>query len=176
MSVGANVRDHERMPEPTWTSWRESLAFLRDCATVPAALSNATTLVTAQRRWRNHVVARTSMHDLLFTRPDEEYPFTASVRVRADSSTWAVETISDEQQERQECTIGNIDRVLDVALGRLVAPLHVCRFCGETAATDHFELFEQMHWVCFHFEFEHPDFDRDEACTAPACPSAARGR
>lgn len=27
-----------------------------------------------------------------------------------------------------------------------------------------------MHWTCFHFEFEHGDYDPDEACDDPSCP------
>ena len=30
-----------------------------------------------------------------------------------------------------------------------------------------------MHYVCFHYEFEHDPFDPDEECTAGGCPSAA---
>lgn len=35
-----------------------------------------------------------------------------------------------------------------------------------------------MHYVCFHYEFEHGEFDVDEECTAGGCPSAslAKGR
>jgi hypothetical protein len=29
-----------------------------------------------------------------------------------------------------------------------------------------------MHYVCFHFEFEHMGFDPDDECDAPDCPSA----
>jgi hypothetical protein len=33
-------------------------------------------------------------------------------------------------------------------------------------------VFEQMHWVCFHYEFEHgDDRDPDQACRDPSCPS-----
>lgn len=30
-----------------------------------------------------------------------------------------------------------------------------------------------MHYVCFHYEFEHGEFDVDEECTAGGCPSAS---
>jgi hypothetical protein len=36
-----------------------------------------------------------------------------------------------------------------------------------------FEVFERMHWLCFHLEFEHGEHDPDEACTDPSCPMAA---
>ena len=31
------------------------------------------------------------------------------------------------------------------------------------------ELFEGMHWLCFHLEYEH-EADPDEACGDPSCP------
>jgi hypothetical protein len=37
---------------------------------------------------------------------------------------------------------------------------------------DQFETFERMHYVCFHYEFEHDPFDPDEECTAGGCPSS----
>lgn len=30
--------------------------------------------------------------------------------------------------------------------------------------------FEQMHWLCFHFEFEHADADPDVPCGDVTCP------
>jgi hypothetical protein len=38
---------------------------------------------------------------------------------------------------------------------------------------DQFDVFEQMHYVCFHYEFEHGDIDLDRECTAGGCPSAS---
>jgi hypothetical protein len=39
-----------------------------------------------------------------------------------------------------------------------------------------YEAFERMHYVCFHYAFEHgpPDLDPDEDCGLAGCPSAAR--
>lgn len=38
-----------------------------------------------------------------------------------------------------------------------------------------FDAFEGMHYVCFHYEFEHvlgsPDADVDSDCGVPGCPS-----
>jgi hypothetical protein len=34
---------------------------------------------------------------------------------------------------------------------------------------DDYELFEGMHWLCFHLEFEH-EGDPDEPCGDPSCP------
>jgi hypothetical protein len=40
---------------------------------------------------------------------------------------------------------------------------------------DSYERFERMHYVCFHYEFEHDPADPDEECTAGGCPSANAG-
>ncbi len=43
-------------------------------------------------------------------------------------------------------------------------------------SAQHFETFERMHWVCFHYEFEHDargeGVDPDEDCGVAGCPSA----
>lgn len=31
----------------------------------------------------------------------------------------------------------------------------ICRRCDEPVASSDYELFERMHYVCFHYEFEH---------------------
>ncbi len=36
-----------------------------------------------------------------------------------------------------------------------------------------YDVFEQMHYVCFHYEFEHDPVDPDEECSAGGCPSAS---
>jgi hypothetical protein len=38
---------------------------------------------------------------------------------------------------------------------------------------ENFELFEHMHYMCFHYEFEHRDVDVDEECSSAGCPSAS---
>jgi hypothetical protein len=45
-----------------------------------------------------------------------------------------------------------------------------CRRCGQPADTSDFSIFERMHYVCFHYEFEHQG-DVDAECTAGGCPS-----
>lgn len=37
------------------------------------------------------------------------------------------------------------------------------------ANADSYELFERMHWLCFHLEFEHQG-DPDRPCGDPSCP------
>ena len=41
---------------------------------------------------------------------------------------------------------------------------------------DQYDVFEKMHWSCFHYEFEHDMMgsdDPDVACPDPACPARA---
>ncbi|RJQ74436.1 hypothetical protein D5S17_22685 [Pseudonocardiaceae bacterium YIM PH 21723] len=57
-----------------------------------------------------------------------------------------------------------------------------CRRCAlpVRVGRDHYDTFEQMHYVCFHYEFEHriavPDGDPDEDCGVAGCPSSAQER
>ena len=46
-----------------------------------------------------------------------------------------------------------------------------CARCGRPVRVnrDSYQLFERMHYVCFHYEFEH-DGDPDEPCDAGGCP------
>jgi hypothetical protein len=49
----------------------------------------------------------------------------------------------------------------------------MCRRCQKpvVASAADYEVFEQMHYVCFHFEFEHQG-DPDVECVAGGCPAA----
>ena len=46
-----------------------------------------------------------------------------------------------------------------------------CKRCGveKTHRPEDHALFEGMHWICFHLEFEH-EGDPDLPCTDPSCP------
>lgn len=46
-----------------------------------------------------------------------------------------------------------------------------CELCGKPviANQDYYDVFERMHWLCFHIIFEHRA-DADEPCTDPSCP------
>jgi hypothetical protein len=52
--------------------------------------------------------------------------------------------------------------------------LQTCTRCARPVrvSADQFEVFERMHYVCFHYEYEHDPFDPDEECNAGGCPSA----
>lgn len=47
----------------------------------------------------------------------------------------------------------------------------LCRRCNQPVVenADRYDVFEQMHWLCFHLEFEH-QADPDVACGDPSCP------
>ena len=48
----------------------------------------------------------------------------------------------------------------------------LCRQCGRSIVVDPVrsrDVFESMHWLCFHLEFEH-DTDPDLPCDDPSCP------
>jgi hypothetical protein len=48
-----------------------------------------------------------------------------------------------------------------------------CVRCGREVGVNRAscEIFERMHYVCFHYEFEHDPYDPDEECGAGGCPS-----
>ncbi|WP_438449456.1 hypothetical protein [Gorillibacterium sp. sgz5001074] len=50
--------------------------------------------------------------------------------------------------------------------------MKICRRCGQPVRVyeTEYDIFEGMHWICFHFEFEHGEFDPDEPCNDPSCP------
>lgn len=47
----------------------------------------------------------------------------------------------------------------------------ICAKCGQPVSIHarDFEVFERMHWLCFHMEFEH-EGDPDGPCNDPSCP------
>jgi hypothetical protein len=52
------------------------------------------------------------------------------------------------------------------------APL--CVRCGRPVLVNRewYDVFERMHFLCFHMEFEHGDHDPDQGCDVPGCPVA----
>jgi hypothetical protein len=49
----------------------------------------------------------------------------------------------------------------------------ICRHCHYPVAQalHPYDVMECMHWVCFHYVFEHGEVDVDRACQDPSCPS-----
>jgi hypothetical protein len=83
-----------RMDTPE-TRWKDSTEFLRSLSAVPEAQANVWLLDQARDRWASVVIARTSMHSLLFTMPNEPYPFNKTVMVR-----WAADVYEFRFEER----------------------------------------------------------------------------
>ena len=49
-----------------------------------------------------------------------------------------------------------------------------CVRCGRPVLVNResYDVFERMHFLCFHLEFEHGDHDPDQGCDVPGCPVA----
>jgi hypothetical protein len=47
----------------------------------------------------------------------------------------------------------------------------ICARCGKPVSvnSNEYDLFERMHWLCFHLEFEHQG-DPDAPCSDASCP------
>lgn len=47
----------------------------------------------------------------------------------------------------------------------------ICVKCNKPVEEnkDQYEVYEKMHWLCFHLEYEH-EGDPDRPCGDPACP------
>src|SRR5258708_5465457 len=62
-------------------------------------------------------------------------------------------------------------------MSRGLDALPVCARCARPVRRykEDYPIFDQMHWACFHYEFEHIEGvgDPDEACRDPNCPARA---
>lgn len=47
----------------------------------------------------------------------------------------------------------------------------LCKHCNKPVEVnfDYYDIFEGMHWLCFHLVFEH-EGDPDKECNDPSCP------
>lgn len=47
----------------------------------------------------------------------------------------------------------------------------LCKRCGKPVKVNkkNYKIFEGMHYLCFHLEYEHEGFDPDEMCSDPGC-------
>jgi hypothetical protein len=104
--------------------WDQSVAFLReDVPHLPGAIATADLLERARPSWENKVVARTSMLDLLFTRPEEAFPWAVTVRVeRVGEDAFQFELVRDYHLiTADRATDENALAVLDAFLMQLTA-------------------------------------------------------
>lgn len=48
----------------------------------------------------------------------------------------------------------------------------ICKLCRQPVRVneDYYDVFEGMHWLCFHLSFEHGNYDPDEPCDDLNCP------
>jgi hypothetical protein len=59
--------------------------------------------------------------------------------------------------------------------GDYIMTYPICVHCKQPVKVniDRYEVFENMHWICFHYVFEHDVYDPDEPCDDPSCPTLA---
>jgi hypothetical protein len=108
------------MAAMTESTWQDSFYYLRGLSSVPAALANATTLLAATPWWSQRLVARTSSHDLLFTRPGDGDPFRSRVRVQwAGGTSTILRWQDDALAEEAKAEAADVDSILDGVLERL---------------------------------------------------------
>jgi hypothetical protein len=100
-----------------WTTTAESLRSLDQ---VPAALANAWLLDHGRDKWGHVVAARSSMHDLLFTRQGDDYPFQRTVRVSWRDGVYTFElAVPAGQVSADRCFAPKASIVLDSFLYQL---------------------------------------------------------
>src|ERR1700686_2762487 len=88
---------------------------------VPAALINGKLLEPPQAPWGPGGVARTSMHDLLFTLPGDPYPFARPVRVSWLDGVFEFRLFRNGLEITSDrCREPNSNLVLDSFLAQLV--------------------------------------------------------
>lgn len=69
------------MSDPSVETWASIAKSLRRSIGSAAAQANADLLDAAAERWESVLLAHTSMHDIVFTRPEDEWPWPEEVRV-----------------------------------------------------------------------------------------------
>jgi len=102
--------------------WKSSLDFLRSLDGVPAAEVTADLLESVLADWQDRVVARTSMHDLLFTKLGQGYPWKAQVRASAVGNVFEFQLLRGQHLVTADrCHRDNAEAVLRSFLAQLEA-------------------------------------------------------
>ncbi len=100
--------------------WQDAAEFLASTE-VPAATANRDLLLTLRPRWQKSVEAKTSMHDLLFIRPGDGYPWQDYVEVEHLDSVFEVRVFCETMLiAGDRCTAANAPAVVEAALMQLV--------------------------------------------------------
>ena len=88
------------------------------------------------------------------------------------SGVWASRP---EAQWYPPCSAAGLGRQCENARAAIAEKLQ-CRRCGRAVSAAQYETFERMHYVCFHYEFEHDPADTDQKCRAGGMPFWRAGR
>jgi len=154
-------------------SWAEvDRRFVR-LDTIPDAVKSLAALRAVARRWSQAVEVRASMHELVFVLPAATHPLERAVELRWGSPAMVHLMRRGFAQDSVEVSLESVDTVLDRALTWLCDGTIWCARCGGqvVASADRYAVYEHMHWVCFHYEFEHGSTDVDQGCADARCPS-----
>lgn len=101
--------------------WAALTGRLESYERVPAAQA-AAALLRRAAKWNGHVIARGSMHDLLFTRLGDEFPFDESVRVSWMDGIYEFLLLAKQSRlvaATDKCRAPNVEAVLDSFLVQL---------------------------------------------------------
>jgi hypothetical protein len=114
--------DPQTRPDELWVQSTQNLRGRKD---VPAAQANAWLLDQGCEMWSNAVMARTSMHDLLFTRIGDLFPVPLAVVVSWEADVYEFRLIDRWGQmgamivSADRCRSANAPVVLDAFLYQL---------------------------------------------------------
>lgn len=91
------------------------------------------------------------------------------------ANLWGNEWLCDECAEKDEGAGITPPPPIHISQGDASDTLHhrPCKRCGHPVVVeaDRYDVFEQMHWSCFHYEYEHDvDRDPDDPC-GDVCPA-----
>ncbi len=115
----------ERRALPPLERWRDATDGLRSRVNVPPALANAWLLDQARAKWGTVVVAHSSMHDLIFSRQGDKWPWPVVVRVSWSEGVYEFNLLVDTGilVSADRCLAPNASVVLDSFLYQLAGQL-----------------------------------------------------
>ena len=111
---------------PPRDRWLAAMDHLRDLSIVPAALASLWLLEQALDTWASRVVAHSSMHALIFSRPGDAYPWPVQVRVSWRDGVYEFRLLEGQGGilvSADRCFAKNAPAVLDAFLYQLAGQL-----------------------------------------------------